>query len=73
MKVEAVRCIYKGKDAFLWLPTSFGNSVCYEVLSFACLTVNKVSEEHVGGVARLLSWYSQRWYNVQLPIFFYPG
>ena len=31
----------KSKDAFLWLSTSFGKSVCYEVLSFACLTVNK--------------------------------
>ena len=35
------RRVYEGKDAFLWLSTSFGKSVRYEVLSFACLTVNK--------------------------------
>ena len=26
--------LYEGKDAFLWLPTSFGKSICYEVLPF---------------------------------------
>ena len=39
--IEDNRRVYKGKDAFLWLSTSFGKSVRYEVLSFACLTVNK--------------------------------
>ena len=29
-----VSYIYEGKDAFLWLPTSFGKSICYEVLPF---------------------------------------
>ena len=29
-----VSYIYEGKDAFLWLPTSFGNTICYEVLPF---------------------------------------
>ena len=33
----------KSEDAFLRLPTSFSKSVRYEVLSFACLTVNKAS------------------------------
>ena len=40
MNVEDNHHVYEGKDAFLWLPTSFGKSVRYEVLSFACLTVN---------------------------------
>ena len=26
------------EDVFLQLPTSFGKSVCYAILSFACLT-----------------------------------
>ena len=26
--------LYEGKDAFLWLPTSFGKSICYKVLPF---------------------------------------
>ena len=43
MTVEDNQCVYKGKDSFLQLPTSFGKSVRYEVLLFACLTVNKVS------------------------------
>ena len=32
---------YEGKDTFLELTASFGKSVCYEVLSFACLSVKK--------------------------------
>ena len=39
----------KGEAAFLRLPTSFSKSVHYEVLSFACLTVNKVSWVQAGG------------------------
>ena len=39
--IEDNRRVYEGKDAFLWLSTSFGKSVHYEVLSFVCLTVNK--------------------------------
>ena len=41
MKVEDNRRVYEGKDAYLRLPTSFGKSVRYEVLSFACLTVKQ--------------------------------
>ena len=39
MKVEDNCCVYKGEDAFLRLPTSFGKSVCYEVLSFVCYAI----------------------------------
>ena len=31
---RCVSCIYEGKDVFLWLPTGFGKSICYEVLPF---------------------------------------
>ena len=54
MNVEDNRRVYEGKDAFLQLATSFDKSVCYEVLSFACLSVSKVSWVQ-GGVATPLS------------------
>ena len=25
-----IKCIYDGKGVFLWLPTEFGTSICYE-------------------------------------------
>ena len=37
LKLEQKACvsfIYEGKDIFLWLPTGFGKSICYEVLPF---------------------------------------
>ena len=40
MKIEEN---HQGEGAFLRLSTSFGKSVCYEVLSFTCLTINKAS------------------------------
>ena len=50
MNVEDNRRVYEGKGAFLRLPAIFGKSICYEVLSFACSTVNKASWVQ-GGVA----------------------
>ena len=29
-QLDAIKCIYDGKDIFLWLPTGFGKSICYE-------------------------------------------
>ena len=31
---QAIWHVYNGKDVFLWLPTGFGKSICYEVLPF---------------------------------------
>ena len=33
-QLDAINCIYDGKDVFLWLPTGFGKSICYETLPF---------------------------------------
>ena len=33
-QVKAIRHLYEGRDVFLWLPTGFGKSICYEILPF---------------------------------------
>ena len=46
---EAVKAIYEGKDVFVLLPTSFGKSLCYQVLPFvmdykySCTSTQKTS------------------------------
>ena len=30
----SIKAVYEGKDVFVWLPTRFGKSVCYEALPF---------------------------------------
>ena len=31
-QLQAIRHVYDRKDVFLWSPTGFGKSVCYETL-----------------------------------------
>ena len=33
-QAEAIKFIYDGEDVFLWLPTGYRKSVCYQVLPF---------------------------------------
>ena len=34
-QLDAIKCIYDGKDVFLWPSTTgFGKSICYETLPF---------------------------------------
>ena len=33
-QVASISAVCNGKDVFMWLPTGFGKSVCYEVLPF---------------------------------------
>ena len=33
-QVASILAVCNGKDVFMWLPTGFGKSVCYEVLPF---------------------------------------
>ena len=38
LKPEQKRCITSvlgGKEVFMWLPTGFGKTICYEILPFA--------------------------------------
>ena len=33
-KKQAIHAIYSGSDVFVWLPTGFGKSVCFQTLPF---------------------------------------
>ena len=33
-QVEAVKLLSEGKDVFMWFPTGYGKSICYQVLPF---------------------------------------
>lgn len=33
-QVLAIHTVYSGRDVFVWLPTGFGKSVCFQVLPF---------------------------------------
>ena len=33
-RVEAVNCLSEGKDVFVWFPTGYGKSICYQLLPF---------------------------------------
>ena len=33
-QVEMLRHLYNGSDVFLWVPTGYGKSLCYQVLPF---------------------------------------
>ena len=33
-QVLVIQSVYNGKDVFVWLPTEFGKSSCYEALPF---------------------------------------
>ena len=33
-QMEAISFVFAGKDVFLWLPTGFGKSICYQSLPF---------------------------------------
>ena len=48
IKVEDNRRVYESEDAFLRLPTSFGKSVRYGVLSIICVLDRKLSELSIG-------------------------
>ena len=36
----SIKAVYEEKDTFVWLPTGFGKSVCYEALPFVKLGTN---------------------------------
>lgn len=33
-QVEAIRCVYEGKDVFIGLPTGYGKFICFHCLPF---------------------------------------
>ena len=40
----SVKSVCEGKDVFLWLPTGFGKSMCYEILPFVFDVKRDVTE-----------------------------
>ncbi len=32
--LEALKCLYAGSDVFLWVPTSYGKSICVQTVPF---------------------------------------
>ena len=38
-RVASISAVCKGKDVFMWLPTGFGKSVCYETTPFVAETI----------------------------------
>ena len=38
-RVASISAVCKGKDVFMWLPTGFGKSVCYETTPFVTETI----------------------------------
>ena len=33
-QVEAIRMVYERRDVFVWLPTGYGKSICFQVLPY---------------------------------------
>lgn len=33
-QLEAIKALYQGSDVFLWLPTGYGKSICYQAIPF---------------------------------------
>ena len=33
-QLSSVKAVYEGNDVFVWLPTGFGKSLCYQILPF---------------------------------------
>ena len=45
-------CIYDGKNVFLWLPTGFGKSICYETA--VCFNYKRSHDGTCGGCSVVL-------------------
>ena len=53
-QVEAVKLLSEGKDVFVWFPTSYGKSICYQLLPFVDRNVVLVISPLVSDSTRIL-------------------
>jgi ATP-dependent DNA helicase RecQ len=55
-QIACVKSIYEGKDVFLWLPTGFGKSLCYEVLPFVFdMKLGRLADSNTNSVVIVVS------------------
>ena len=53
---KAVRYILNGQDTFVWLPTGFGKSICYECLPFVFdFTLGRIQSADIKSLVIVIS------------------
>ena len=53
---EPIKNVYEGMDVFVWLPTGYGKSVCYECLPFLFdMKLDRHTSEHGRSVVLIVS------------------
>ena len=69
---QAINNLYSGEDVFLWLPTGFGKSICYECLPFIimfdyklCRTAAPRSRSTILVISPLLSLMSDQVFSLR--------
>ena len=54
-QLSAMEGIYRGKDVFVWLPTGYGKSLCYQALPFLLDYKLGVTESQESGLVLVVS------------------
>ena len=57
-QIASILAVYNGNDVFVWLPTGFGKSMCYEALPFVMdcklARVNRESDQYISSCSGVL-------------------
>ena len=60
-QLASVRHVYEGRDVFVWLPSGYGKSLCYQVLPFVFNCKYSRTDSLVVIVSPLVSLMLTRW------------